>query len=241
MGRIMNTLTDEKVIDEVSALIPKLTGISYILVMEDKGKISLVKRQNQPCYGEMRVYDPNLRDKPSDLNSPFPKGTPIGVGLRFHVEMSKSYSDCIFSEISPYRNLMFSGKEPKIRLVKNGVIFLDTKVDSDLLVHFCIYNRAPPQSFKSFVDSGIDPRIAFILAEFCYERFRNYFIPSYKINSYTMPLRLSFKALYTGVHTPLEPDYLFFDRKPYHRNSIGDLNDIWKGDDSLIDLRIKYE
>lgn len=220
------------------------TGISYALVMENEGAASIVKRTDQPCYGEMRVYSKG-EHKPGDLHHPFPAGTPIAVGLKFsnivHPD-NNQIVEYLFGPDSPYSEVTKDSEIIKDKSGLRGVIFTNTKVDSDVLVHLFIISRGFAFSgpvykqWQTFVDAGIGKELSLLYTFQTQLNTKKDFIIRPPFASYTFPSFMDFKAFITHKPNHLEKDWLFYDRKPYHRNQAGNLNDIWKGKQHLSKL-----
>lgn len=159
-----------------------LTGIAFSLAMSKDDKITVYERQNQPCYGEMRTYGkgsvPPEREKdykPGDLHSPFPKGTPEGVGVPIRTSFSadtaihNEFMEWLFSKESPWATGIDQIEFTKNKSGKNiGIVQTDTNFDPTVFVNLLksvrgYYNRGSKwsEAKKKF---GLNNFQAFLLS-----------------------------------------------------------------------------
>lgn len=156
----------------IREVIPTLKGLNFILLMEVGGEFFLYRRENQPCYGEMRKYKKSHKDytdpytgyesnpsddyRPSDLHNPFPKGTPIVVGLNFEFHPGdERMNRFMFSSMSPWLRGLPSQEfiEPIEKDgVMTGVILWETSFDPTVFVNLLnirrSYSRGNYENYK---------------------------------------------------------------------------------------------
>lgn len=139
----------EKIASELHNLNSTLTGIAFSLAMSEDDKIIIHQRQNQPCYGEMRTYGkgsvPPEREKdhkPGDLHSPFPKGTPEGIGVPIRTSFSadtvihNEFMEWLFSKESPWATGIDQIEFTKNKEGRNiGIVQIDTNFDPTVFVN----------------------------------------------------------------------------------------------------------
>lgn len=146
----------------IREVIPTLEGLNFILLMEVEGKFLLHRRENQPCYGEMRKYKKSHKDytdpytgredtpsdeyRPSDLHDPFPKGTPVAVGMNFDFYPGdEGINRFMFSSQTPWLRGLPSMKfiEPIEREGNMvGVILWETSFDPTVFVNLLNIRRS---------------------------------------------------------------------------------------------------
>lgn len=150
----------EKIASELHNLNSTLTGIAFSLAMSEDDKIIIHQRQNQPCYGEMRTYGkgsvPPEREKdhkPGDLHSPFPKGTPEGIGVPIRtifsgdIAVHNEFMEWLFSKESPWATGIDQIEFTKNKEGRNiGIVQTDTNFDPTVFVNLLksvrgYYNR----------------------------------------------------------------------------------------------------
>ena len=172
----------KEIASELHKLNHTLTGIAFSLAMSKDDKITVYERQNQPCYGEMRTYGkdsvPPERKKdykPNDLHSPFPKGTPEGVGVPIRTLFSgdtavhNEFMEWLFSKESPWATGIDQIEFTKNKDGKNiGIVQTDTNFDPTVFVNLLksvrgYYNRGSKwsEAKKKF---GLNNFQAFLLS-----------------------------------------------------------------------------
>lgn len=253
----MLTLTDSKAIEDLVDFVngPR-SGISFALAMQQGTKVEIIRRQQQPCYGEMRVYNQAPGDtKPTDLHHPMPDGTPLAVALKLRdvlkegTEGYKWWEFLIDPKLSPWRNALKMGTEafrPLYNKGAAGFVLLDTKVDSDALVHLMQYSRitlnnGQGPNWVKMVAAGVSPIAAFVLTNQLSGGYNSHF-GTWGTDSYAMPHMLDFKTVANGTPVQIVEDkdgWFFHDRKFYHRVPVGDLSRIWAGPNP--DTILKHE
>lgn len=133
-------------LQQLTTLSTEMVGINFALTMQQKGRRVTLKRQNQPCYGELRKYkkshgeeytNPLPEDdyRPSDLHHPFPSGTPLALATSFrymrqgwsgHVG-EKVFFDCVKAR-EEILDFVFSDQSPwRVGLGTGDIILTQTK------------------------------------------------------------------------------------------------------------------
>ena len=139
----------KEIASELHKLNSTLAGTAFSLAMSENDKITIHKRENQPCYGEMRTYGkgsvPPEREKdykPGDLHSPFPKGTPEGIGVPIRTLFSadtaihNEFMEWLFSKESPWATGIDQIEFTKNKDGKNiGIVQTDTNFDPTVFVN----------------------------------------------------------------------------------------------------------
>lgn len=160
---------------ELTRLASNMTGANFALCMrENDGSLKIHTRENQPCQGgEMRKYGETHKDctrpddpRPGDLRHPFPSGIPEAVSVCLSIvnRNTKPVLEFITGQESPYRSVM---KDVRIiddgRLI--GLVFLDTEVDSTVLVNSIQAIRSLNSVTHGIMQkTGLDAREAFLFA-----------------------------------------------------------------------------
>lgn len=120
------------------------------LLMEEDGLYYVYDCPSEPCYGFLRTYGkgstrPN-DPRPGDLPRDFPDGTPVALAVPFpqikdHTT-TKEYWDMYFSGfLSPYREALKQAELIDNDIQYLGIVFLDTDVDSSVLIQFLRVTR----------------------------------------------------------------------------------------------------
>lgn len=228
---------NQEIFDTLSAFTHKggLGAYAYCLAMENNGEVSFVERIDQPCYGEMRIYDPDGW-KPGDLHHPFPDGNPIGVSVNlkgWKGQLNTEGADFVFSEDSLWGPLL------KDRFVKtkdfDGFVMTDCDFDSDYWFGFLLSLRVLPYNiarFNEYKKASVSPLTAWVAAmQTQLDGKKVVYSPS---NRYNMAYPCSFKNLLN--RTPLS-----FQGGTFHeRKTLRDMPDnmasrIWGGTDKFTD------
>lgn len=126
----------------------------FNLLMQRGDDIIHVEYTQQPCYGELRPYAKTHPDmlpehqrkvqKPGDLHSPFPDGTPVAVAVPFYNQpngvTTEQYNRIVNlvldPGLSPWREAL-----KDFEVLKNedgriaGIIIKDTNIDSTVMVN----------------------------------------------------------------------------------------------------------
>lgn len=246
----MHTLTDDKAIADMKEFISGPTqGISFVLAMQQGTSIEIVRREAQPCYGEMRPYEETHPaevndgvEKPGDLDDPFPDGTPLAIGFRFSQRVNKDSPDGRLVEflcsptLSPFRNVLDFTND--VQLIETGgmyagVLHLNTKVNSDYIFHHAQLLRDSVGSYSTttklwerFINAGIEPRLAYVLTHMVMV-FNNEMLALNMAPTYIFSNTPYVPAVINGTPEPLEKNWDFYDRKPYHRDESGNVLDMW--------------
>lgn len=212
---------------------------AYVLAMaDDNGEVTYHERTRQPCYGEMRIYNPKGW-KPGDLHHPFPDGTPIGISVNlkgYHVgyrglnTKSEGFK-FVFGEDSLWAPLL-SG-----RLVmtddNDGFVMTSTDFDSDYWFSFLLTIRSIDSNstrFDAYRNAAVSPLTAWVAAMQTQMRSQDVlFNPS---NLYSMAYPCSFKNLLN--RTPLSFQGGTFAERKTHRDRPDNMaSRIWAGDDKF--------
>jgi hypothetical protein len=157
------TLTDKTIISEMHKFNSTAKRIAFSIAVETEAGIEVHRRQNQPCWGELRTHYKDIR-KPSDLHSPFPDGVPVGIGISLRGTYDQDILSFLLGRNSPYNkcfgenglDFTMSGNEIK------GFVLTDTKIDPTPFVHMLI-NFHNNHISKEYLDAGIPEKIAFLL------------------------------------------------------------------------------
>jgi hypothetical protein len=176
-------MIDRKIIDELHANNHTLKGTSFSLAMRNEDdSITVYKRENQPCMGELRTYGegsvPPERAKdrrPGDLRAPFPKGTPEAVGVPIKCTYSSNianhnqYFEYVFGPESPWRKglkgIEFTDDKQGRHI---GIVSTDTDFDPTVFVsclkfaRFVYGNKG--DLFDKYLKDGMDKFLAFIVS-----------------------------------------------------------------------------
>lgn len=185
---------------------------TYAMAWDDG---SIVERVSRPCYGELRPYGQGSGDtvrKPSDLTQPFPDtGRPLGLGLLIQAPTpdKDKFLDFAVSGLSPWRKATEGAELVKSPISGRtiGVVFVNSKVNADILASFCLNSRYQPARWTELVQKDVSPQTAMVLAV----RLMNF--PSmYYVN-------VDIPAVYHGnPHVPEK--HLWYDRAAYRRPMI---------------------
>jgi hypothetical protein len=162
-------------------------SISWSIIMEKDGELRVFDRPNQPCYGELRVYgedcvneDQRSVIKPSDLDDPFPEGTPVAVGVA--MDNPAGFPDAVENynfvlglfldpEKSPWRKALKSFEtttNPHGSI--DGLIIKDTNIDPTVMVNlFMMLRNIYPEwgeRLKKLVETFPDTDVYILLATY---------------------------------------------------------------------------
>lgn len=138
----------------------------FNLLMQRGDDIIHVEYSQQPCYGELRPYSKTHPDmlpehqrkvqKPGDLHSPFPDGTPVAVAVPFYNQpqgvTTEQYNRIVnlFLDpgLSPWRDAL-----KDFEVLKNsdgriaGIIIKDTNIDPTVMVNLFMTLRGASGSY----------------------------------------------------------------------------------------------
>lgn len=228
-----STLLKEKHYKEMESFCFGNRGISFLLLMEKDNKIKSYPRESQPCYGELRTYQPEEDGikKPHDLMDPFPEGTPVGLSinlqfLRDHnIEMNDILKGLLDKENSPWRKLLGG-----LSLVKEGGKIVgwytdDLHVESTALAQLLMITRRLVPKNNAYVrilEKTEDIKLTlFSLLNFVVEEHENVVYNRSPGLSYCFHPRTVPSRIFTGDFFSLSPgDGLLSSRSPYHRPTV---------------------
>lgn len=141
---------DEKVFNTLAdfAAKPGQGRYAYKLAMFHNGEVKFYERTHQPCYGEMRIYNPKGW-KPGDLHSPFPDGNPVGVSVNL-LDWPENTKTSAWDFSTHEESLWWPLLEGRFVPVKGGFVMTDTNFDSDYWFSFLLSIRAITSNGKRF-------------------------------------------------------------------------------------------
>lgn len=225
---------DEKTLEELRKITPKLSGISYCIVTRDGDNIKIHCRENQPCIGgEHRKYNkthpgdctrPN-DPRPGDLSDPFPKGTPVALSYNRQVfKEAKELVQFVLSDESPWVR-GFRGEKyiefipPKHKtLAYSGWILKTGKIDPTVWINCLKFlQNASYIAFNDLIAKGMTKKEAVT----CMALMSINKIPANKEyisppSPYTMSIASSVNRVFTGQSRDLTGGTLS-DRYDYNR------------------------
>lgn len=236
-GRIGELDLNKEIFDTLSAFTNKKEqgAYAYCLAMENNGEVTFHERLKQPCYGEMRIYNPEGW-KPSDLHTPFPEGNPVGVSVNLHYwkpQFALADKAGVFSEESLWWPLL------KDRFVKtdndDGFVMTDCDFDSDYWFGFLLSIRRMEDNvlrYDQYRKADVAPITAWVAAmQTMMQGSAVLFNPS---NMYNMAYPCSFKNLLN--RTPLSfQGGTFHERKTLREMPDNMASRIWGGTDKFTD------
>ncbi len=168
----LDTLTNKDIIEEMNQWLETANGISFcICIRNPESEHFIYKRQDQPCWGELRTHYDDLR-KPSDLYYPFPYGTPVGIGINSNASYDWGFHDKeAFTEWINWSTSSFSPwtsgfKSPKI--LGTNLIICNTHIDPTVMVNMLLQLTHKSETirhwYKLVTKWNFDPKDAFLLA-----------------------------------------------------------------------------
>jgi hypothetical protein len=222
----------------------RYSDVSYCLGIELDGKLTVHHRIGQPCYGEMRTYQPEIdkTEKPSDLHWPFPDGNPVALCVAMQHYPKHIVDWFIDGETSPWRKL-FHDRTVRTFDGDNHTGFYLTNLDFDptWLVDGLVMLKNVHYTSVPIIGKQIDPFYALILGHQVGVNNSGCVIPSYKVNSfgYFLPAAPSVKRM-RNSDPVVEEGFWLSKRAPYRRKG---MENVWFDKESKFhifdDPRIK--
>lgn len=168
--------SEEWALDELRQFVTEFSHLSYAICMRDSvGNLSIHRRVDLPCYGELRKYlNTHPKDqvtknyppkKPTDLHYPFPDGTPEALAVLFYTTVPDEVTlEYLVSKDSPFRR---GYQIDQVEFIKGdggtkGMVLKDTEFDPTVLVNML---KRTQQSYvlPKILDLGFTKDEAYIL------------------------------------------------------------------------------
>lgn len=222
----------KEIFDKLEAFTAKknVGAYAYCLAMQDeKGDVTFHERMQQPCYGEMRIYNKGGW-KPGDLHHPFPSGNPIGVSVNL-TGFSSLKKNPSWSFVTGKDSLWWPLLEDRFVETEHGFVMTKTDFDSDYWFSFLLSLRMLPNNgerFQRFLKADVSPLTAWVAAMQTSGASNIQLSPS---NTYSMAYPCSWKNLLN--RTPLTfQGGTFFERKTLRDMPDNMASRIWSGNDT---------
>lgn len=233
---------DAKTLEELRKITPKLSGLSYcIVVRNEKDEIEIHRREDQPCIGgEHRKYKASHGDdctrpqdyRPGDLRNPFPKGTPVALSYNRKIpNEAKELIEFILSDESPWIRGFKSAKHIEFIPSKSGGYVYDgwilktAKIDPTVWISCLKFiQQASYVAFNDLQNRGMSKKEAITCMTLMNLHSH---IPTHKAqmgppNSYTMNINSSVERVFKGESRDITGGTLS-DRYDYNRPDLANV------------------
>jgi hypothetical protein len=233
----MTTLTDKGIIAKMHEFNLNADDMAFSIAVQTDDGIELHERENQ-----LSTHYKDI-NKPGDLNDPFPKGKPIGIGISLREGYDQDVLSFLLGKDSPYKK-SFGETGLEFTMYGNeigGFVLTDTKIDPTPFVHMLINLRSGSLP-KNLLDAGIPEKITYLIPI----HIPNNTITQYDFGDpYHFTRRTDYKRWWNADPIDMTTDKCkngkkntFYERAAYNRTQN---NEIWAGENAVPLVKLLKE